>query len=970
MSTSIQTESDFTSIPKMLPVLPLRNTLAYPTMVLPLAVGISRSIQLVEDAVRGDRLIGLVGMEDPTIDEPTSDQVWSIGTVARIHRVVRAQGEAMQVIVQGLERFKVTRWLEPNPYLRAEIETLPDKEEPGVEMDALLRSLKELAKEVVSLSPHLPDEVNRFLTQVEDPRHLIYLITVNARISKRDGQRILESGNLKEKIRILIRHLSREKEILTLEHKIQTEAHEEMDKAQREFFLRQQLKAIRKELGDEEETGELVEDYRAKVDASGMPEEARKETLRELKRLESMPPQAAEYSLIKTYIDWMVDLPWTKSSRDQLDIERARRVLDEDHYDLADVKSRILEYLAVRKLITERAEKQLPKASRMAARRVRMVPAVPVTSKDSDSGKKGKKGKRKPGQAALGDGKRMPTEDVLGVFAELPGDEISDHELQAEMSELLEAEEEEFAEDGDVEEARPKASAKAPDSNPEPSEEDPGNDPALRAGTILCFVGPPGVGKTSLGKSIARALGRNFTRMSLGGMRDEAEIRGHRRTYVGALPGRIIQGIKRAGTRNPVFMLDEVDKLGSDWRGDPASALLEVLDPAQNHSYRDHYLDVDYDLSDVIFVATANSLYAIPEPLRDRMEIIQIEGYTDHDKVTIAKQYLVPRQIRAHGLRPNEVTFSDEALRKIIHDYTRESGVRELERQIGSVCRKVAVAIAEKKKRRFQVTPKVVREYLKAERFVSERRDEYRVPGVATGLAVTPGGGDILYIEATRMRGKGSLTLTGQLGDVMKESAQIAYNYVRSKASQWDIDSEVFDRTDIHVHIPAGAIPKDGPSAGVAMTGAMVSLLTGRVVRPNVGMTGEVTLRGRVLPIGGLKAKVLAAHRAGLDTVVLPKRNEHELDDVPSEVREKMRFVPIEMIEEALDVMLAPPKGASKKKGGSEKPEPVKKAKPRAVRRAKVAAQSRPESKSRPDRVAKRPRRTAKPDSSASRVAR
>ncbi|MCA9727699.1 MAG: LON peptidase substrate-binding domain-containing protein, partial [Candidatus Eisenbacteria bacterium] len=726
MSNS-QTESDLTTIPKSLPILPLRNTLAYPTMVLPLAVGIPRSIQLVEEAVRGDRLIGLVGMEDPSIEEPTADQVWSVGTVARIHRVVRAQGEAMQVIVQGLERFKVLRWLEPNPYLRSEIDVLPDKIEPGVETDALLRSLKELAKEVVSLSPHLPDEVNRFLTQVEDPRHLVYLITVNARIAKRDGQRILETASLKEKIRILIRHLSREKEILTLEQKIQTEAHEEMDKAQREFFLRQQLKAIRKELGDEEEAGEVAEDYRAKIEASGMPEEARKETLRELKRLEGMPPQAAEYSLIKTYIDWMVDLPWVRSSHDQLDIERARRVLDEDHYDLSDVKSRILEYLAVRKLIIERTERSNRAAGKQKAGRSGSGAAdgsgsgaAKKTAGGKTAGKTagsatGKTAGRKPGKTKAAtktasanraarrppepevepessDEKRIPTEDVLGVFAELPGDEVSDHELSEEMSGLLDPDafddEEDFFDspfDSPFEEEPADASPKSTPADPEPSkpETDPNPDgPELRAGTILCFVGPPGVGKTSLGKSIARALGRKFTRMSLGGMRDEAEIRGHRRTYVGALPGRIIQGIKRAGTRNPVFMLDEVDKLGSDWRGDPASALLEVLDPAQNHSFRDHYLDVDFDLSDVIFVATANSLYAIPEPLRDRMEIIQIEGYTDHDKVTIARRYLVPRQVRANGLRPGEVDFSEEALRKIIHDYTRESGVRELERQI------------------------------------------------------------------------------------------------------------------------------------------------------------------------------------------------------------------------------------------------------------------------------------------------
>ena len=855
-------------IPSTLPILPLRNTLAYPSMVLPLAVGIPRSMKLIEDALQGDRLIGLVGMGDGSIEEPGPDQVWQFGTVARIHRVVRAQEDTMQVIVQGMERFEIVEWLEPKPYLRANIKVRPDVVEEDLELDALVRSLRELAREVVALSPHLPDEVGRFLAQVEDPRHLVYVITANARVGKEEGQEILEADKVKDKIRILIRHLTREREILTLEQKIQSEAHEEMDKAQREYFLRQQLRAIRKELGDEEESGEFVEEYKQRILASGMPHEARKEVLRELKRLDGMPPQAAEYSLIKTYLDWMVEIPWKKKSEDRLDVENARQILDEDHYDLAEVKSRILEYLAVRKLITERD------------------PAATETA-----GKKPPKKKPEPLEKKV---KATPVEDVIGIFHELPDEGVSDSDIEAELSEFVEPEDEPDFYDPD-----------------HLSDEDVLGEPEVAvgprratAGTILCFVGPPGVGKTSLGQSIARALGREFTRMSLGGMRDEAEIRGHRRTYIGALPGRIIQGIKRAGTRNPVFMLDEVDKIGSDWRGDPASALLEVLDPAQNHAYRDHYLDVDFDLGDVMFIATANTLETIPEPLRDRMEIIQLEGYTDHDKLEIAKGYLVPRQVRSHGLREKEIDFSDEAILKIIHNYTRESGVRDLERQIGKICRKAAVGIASKKKRKYKITPKAVRTELKAERFPSERTDKYRVPGVATGLAVTTGGGDILYIEVTKTPGKGQLTLTGQLGEVMKESAQIAFNLVKSKTAALDIAPEAFEKVDVHVHVPAGAIPKDGPSAGVAMTAAIASLFTERRVRNNVGMTGEVTLRGRVLPVGGVKAKVLAAHRAGLDTVVLPKQNAHDLDELPELVKESMTFHPVDMIESALDVLL------------------------------------------------------------------
>jgi ATP-dependent Lon protease len=783
------------SIPRDLPMLPLRNTVAYPFSVLPLVVGIPRSVKLIEDALQGNRLIGLVSMKDGSIEEPLPGQVYEIGTVAMIHRVVRAPDNTLQVVVQGLERLKVEYWLGAEPYLRAHISLAPDVVQQDVELEALERSLRELAQEVIALSPNMPEDAGKFLDQVQDPRYLAYLISANSRLEVAEGQKILEMDNVKDKFRALMVHLTREKEVLTLGQKIQSEAREEMDKAQREYYLRQQLRAIQKELGEADESQVAADDYRKKIEDAGLPEEAKKEALRELKRLEGMPPQAAEHSVIKTYLDWLIELPWNRLSEDLLDIVHARQVLDEDHYDLQEVKDRILEFLAVRKLVQER-----------------------------------------------------------GVRAE-PGEEEK-------VSEAM--------------------------------------------GAILCFVGPPGVGKTSLGQSIARALGRKFTRMSLGGMRDEAEIRGHRRTYIGALPGRIIQAIKRASTRNPVFMLDEVDKIGNDWRGDPSSALLEVLDPAQNHAFRDHYLDVDFDLSDVIFITTANTLETIPPPLRDRMEIIQLDGYTEYEKIKIAQGFLVPRQIKANGLREGEVTFSEEALRKTVQDYTREAGVRNLERQIGTICRKSAVKIAAGEVQTIAVTPEIVREYLKRERFESEASEAIEIPGIATGLAVTAVGGDILFIEATRMRGKGGLTLTGQLGDVMRESAQIAHSYVRSKAQSLGVNADNFEQTDVHIHVPAGAVPKDGPSAGITMVTAMASLFSGRPVRSDVGMTGEVTLRGRVLPIGGVKMKVLAAHRAGLSTVILPKRNERDLEDLPDDVRQAMTFVPVDRIDEALAVALLP----------------------------------------------------------------
>lgn len=779
-------------IPSELPILPLRNTVAFPFSMMPLSVGIPRSVNLVNDALKGDRLIGLVGMKYPEIEEPLPGQTYEVGTIAKVEHVTRSADDSLQVIVQGIERFRIDYWMADKPYLKAHIAIAPDKIEKDLELDALQRSLRELAQQVVALSPKFPKEVGDYLSQVKDPRYLVYLVASGTGLEVLKAQQILEIDSLKEKYRLLIGHLTREKEVLTIGKKIESEAREEMNKAQREYYLRQQLRAIQKELGESEPGQSEIDEYRLKIDDAALPEEALKEAERELKRLGGMSPQAAEYSVIKTYLDWLIDLPWSKASEDQSDIGRARAVLDEDHYGLEDVKQRLIEYLAVRKLIQERGK---PDATEKAA----------------------------------------------------------------ESSEAM--------------------------------------------GVILSFAGPPGVGKTSLGQSIARALGRKFTRMSLGGMRDEAEIRGHRRTYIGAMPGRIIQALKRAGTRNPVFMLDEVDKIGVDWRGDPSSALLEVLDPAQNKAFRDHYLDVDFDLSDVIFITTANQLETIPAPLRDRMEIIQLDGYTEYEKLQIAQRHLVPRQLKAHALADEEITFTAEALRKIVQDYTREAGVRNLERQIGAVCRKSVVKIAAQEWSHVIITPELVREYLKKEKFESELSENIEIPGIATGLAVTAVGGDILFIEATRMNGRGKLTLTGQLGDVMRESAQIAHSYVRSKAAELGVDPNRFEKTDVHLHVPAGAVPKDGPSAGVAMAMAMASLFSGRPVRGDVGMTGEVTLRGRVLPVGGIKQKILAAHRAGLTTVILPKRNEKDLEDLPDEVRNTLIFVTVDRIDEAFKVM-------------------------------------------------------------------
>ncbi|MEZ4769117.1 MAG: endopeptidase La [Caldilineales bacterium] len=784
-----------------LPMLPLRGVVVYPMMWLPLTVGQERSIRLIDEALvdAEPRIIGLFTSKDPEKDEPGPDEIYSTGTMAVVHRMLRAPDGTIRLIVQGLERIRVQEFVQTEPYLVASVLEHPDLIEDTVEIEALMRNAQEQFRQFINLVPHLPEELEMAALNVEDARQLVYLIASSLRLDIEVAQELLEIDSVTEKLRKLSGLLAKELEVLELGRKIQSEAVGEMEKMQREFYLREQMKAIQKELGETDEQEAEIKELEDRITEAGMPEEADKEARRELDRMRKMPPQAAEYSVIKTYLDWMVSLPWQKKTDDNLDIGHARQVLDEDHYGLEEVKDRILEYLAVRKLKLER--------------------------KDDD-------------------------QEEVSVADQIRRD---------------------------------------------------------REGVIICFVGPPGVGKTSLGLSIARAMGRKFVRLALGGIRDEAEIRGFRRTYIGSMPGRVIQSLRRVESSNPVFMLDEVDKLGRDFRGDPSSALLEVLDPEQNREFRDHYLDVPFDLSQVMFITTANMLDTIPEPLLDRMEIIELHSYTTEEKVKIAQGYLVPRQIRENALRPEEISFDEEALRRIVRDYTREAGVRSLERTIGTICRKVATRVAENGTgETLVITPDNLVEFLKKPKFFDEVAERTEIPGVATGLAWTMTGGDILFIEATRMAGKKDFMITGQLGDVMKESSRAALSWVRANAVRLGIDPEVFESSDLHMHIPAGAVPKDGPSAGVTMATALVSLLTGRPVKANVGMTGEITLRGKVLPIGGLKEKVLAARRAGLDTVILPYRNEKDLDDVPESVRQKMTFVYAETVDDVLNAALEP----------------------------------------------------------------
>jgi len=789
------------AIPEELPILPLRGTVVYPLTVVPITVGQPRSIKLVDDAVMGNKLIGLVASRNPELEEPGPNDVFEIGTAALVHRLFRAPDGTIRLLIQGVERIRIGPYTQTTPYLRARVQVMPDVVEQSLEVQALMRTIADQFRRLMELVPGMPAELLAAIMSLEDPRQLAYIIANYIRMDLNDAQAILEMTSVSAKLRRLIELLARELEVLELGKKIQTEARNEMEKMQREFFLREQLKAIQRELGEGDEQAAEIEEFRRRIEEAHMPEEAEKEARRELDRLSKLPSAAAEYGIIRTYLDWLTSLPWNVTTPDNLDIAHARQVLDEDHYDLEEIKDRILEYLAVRKLRLE----------------------------------------------------RKAAEEAAGAEAAQPTDAIRRE----------------------------------------------------REGVILCFVGPPGVGKTSLGQSIARAMGRKFVRMSLGGVRDEAEIRGHRRTYIGAMPGRIIQALRRVGTRNPVFMLDEIDKLGMDFRGDPASALLEVLDPEQNREFRDHYLDVPFDLSQVMFITTANMLEPIPGPLRDRMEILQLSGYTETEKVRIAQGYLVPRQLRENGLRPGELTFSEAALHRIVREYTREAGVRALEQQIGRVCRKVATRIAEGKPAPQVIQAEDIPEFLGKPRFFSEVAERTQVPGVATGLSWTPVGGEIIFVEATAMPGNKTFILTGQLGDVMQESARAALSYVRSHSKEFGIPDDYFEKHDIHVHVPSGAVPKDGPSAGVTIATAIASLVTGRPVRNDVAMTGEITLRGHVLPVGGIKEKVLAAHRAGIQTVILPARNERDLDDVPEEVRREMHFIFAERVEDVIRAALS-----------------------------------------------------------------
>ena len=795
-------------IPKNLPILPVRGMVLYPQTAIPLTVGQPRSIRLVDDIMSGDRLIGLFASKDPENDNPSPDEIYNVGTLATVHRLFRAPDGTIRLLVQGLTRIQIEQYTALEPYLMAEVVAIPEDTKKSfadpLELEAAIRNVTEQFTRLADLVPSIPGELISSMLNTEEPLHLIYSIATYIRIDLQDAQNLLEIDSLQDKIMRLSGILTKEVEVLELGRKIQSEAKSEMEKMQRDYFLREQLKAIQRELGEDDESTAEIESFRKKIAEAGMPEEAHKEATRELDRLAKLPVQAAEYGVIRSYIDWMVSLPWSKTTVDNLDINHAREILHQDHHGLKDIKDRILEFLAVRKLRAERAEQ--------------------FSKVDEERG----------------------TRDSIR---------------------------------------------------------------RERGGAIILFIGPPGVGKTSLGASIARAMGRKFIRMSLGGIRDEAEIRGFKRTYIGAMPGRIIQTIRRAETRNPIIMLDEIDKVSRDLRGDPSSALLEVLDPEQNREFRDNYMDVPFDLSDVLFIATANEFEGIPLPLLDRMEIIQLSGYTEQEKAIIGRDYLIPRQIRENGLHDEEITFAPEAIQTIIRDYTREAGVRQLERQIGKLARKVATKIAAGEVTHLTVTPAVTLELLgksksNYDQTVAERTTE---PGVATGLAYTAVGGEVLFIEATAYEGKQGFRYTGQLGDVMKESAQLALSLVRKYQDMLGIEPHYFDGHDIHLHVPAGAVPKDGPSAGITMTTALASLATQRPVRNDLAMTGEITLSGQVLPIGGVKDKVLAAHRQGLTRVMLPKKNEPDLDDLPQEVRDEIEFLLVKSLDEVFEHALLDP---------------------------------------------------------------
>ncbi len=767
-------------IPQVLPILPLRNSVFFPGGVLPLAVGRQKTIALIKDAVRDDQVIGVVTQRKAEEEDPGAADLYSMGTVARIVKLLKMGEDNYSLVVQGLARFRVLDLVQEAPYLKARVDAVEDKTAAeNVEVEALGINLKKLAREVIELMPELPAAATELVESITHPGHLADLIAANVDVPIEEKQAVLETVDLKARMKLVLELLNRKREILKLSNKIDSAVKGEMSKTQREYYLRQQLKAIKEELGEMGEEEEELDELAERLKKAGLPPEVEKVANKELNRLKTIPAASSEYTVARTYLDWIADLPWSKQSEDNLDIDNARKILDSDHHGIQKVKKRILEYLAVRKLKND------------------------------------------------------------------------------------------------------------------------------MRGPILCLVGPPGVGKTSLGQSIARAVNRKFVRLSLGGVRDEAEIRGHRRTYVGALPGRFIQSMKKAGTRNPVMMLDEIDKLGADFRGDPSSALLEVLDPEQNNTFADHYLDVAFDLSKVLFIATANQLDPIPGPLRDRMEIIELSGYTFDEKEMIARTHLIPKQLKEHGLAAvDQLVIEDKALQLLLSAYTREAGVRSLERRIADLCRAVAVDFASGKTDKQTITPERVIEILGPERYYSEVAERTETPGVATGLAWTAAGGDLLFIECTKMQGKGGLTLTGQLGDVMKESAQAALSYLRANAERLGINPLFLEKTDIHLHFPAGSIPKDGPSAGVTILTALTSLMTGIRVRSDTAMTGEATLRGLVLPVGGIKEKVLAAHRAGIKRIVLPERCRKDMVDVPEQAKKDMEFFFVTKMDEVLNLTL------------------------------------------------------------------
>lgn len=768
------------NIPEMLPVLPMRDSVLFPKMVVPLMIRNEEFSQLIDDALQKDNLIAVALVKNPDETDPAKVDIHGVATAGQVVKLSKGD-EGTLLVLQGLARVEVVELVERKPYLKARVRRVQENEEKGLEMDALRAGLQDLFRQVLELSPHMPQELGQVARNIDDPGSLADMIASTVNLDRQKKQKILEDKEIRERLSHLAVFLNEEIELLKVGKKIQDEVKKGIDKSQKEYYLKEHLKAIQKELGMDKEVPTEAEELKEAVLKKPMPEHVRKAAEKEIQRISNMNPSSSEYTVSRTYLDWILELPWMEGTKDRIDIKHAQKILDRHHYNLEKVKRRVLEYLAVRKL------------------------------------------------------------------------------------------------------------------NPE------------HKGPILCLVGPPGTGKTSLGRSIAEAIGRKFVRISLGGVRDEAEIRGHRRTYVGALPGRIIQGIRKAGSNNPVFMLDEIDKVGTDFRGDPSSALLEVLDPEQNFSFSDHYLELEFDLSKVMFIATANQLEPVPSPLRDRMEVLELSGYTEEDKISIAKRFLVPRQRKENGLRVDQIRFKSNAIRRIIREYTREAGLRNLEREIGAVCRAVARKVAEGTLAHCQITEKAISDYLGKPRFTIDLAERTSVPGVATGLAWTPAGGDILFVEATMMPGQKSLSLTGQLGDVMKESAHTALSYLRSKASSIGIPVDFYKENDIHIHVPAGAIPKDGPSAGVTMLTALASLVSSRPVRPGIAMTGEVTLRGLVLPVGGIKEKVLAAARSGIKEVILPKDNEKDIDEIPEDVRNSIKFHLVGKMDEVLSLALEPP---------------------------------------------------------------